>query len=146
MELREIVREIRGNVLWDASKELTKLMMPMLAASLAGWLQDHAAVIWASALFAAAAVMFIDRLREKPKLQIDEAKWTCVNYPEAFIDLKDAFQGMVHGDSLRVFINNDLGDPCTKLHPELGGHGKLLHMKYSRGSVITKRPNEWLKL
>lgn len=79
-------------------------------------------------------------------LRIESARWTCVNDPTAFIDVVEALHGRISDDSLKVLVNNDLGDPCTRFHPELGGHAKMLHLKYSRGKSITVLPNEWLKL
>jgi len=77
---------------------------------------------------------------------IDDARWVCVNDGAAYIDKTAFLQDRVKQDSLRVLVNNDLGDPCLKFHPELGGHSKELVVLYSRKASISVMPNEWLEL
>jgi hypothetical protein len=79
-------------------------------------------------------------------LVIDDARWVCVNDGAAYIDKTAFLQDRVKQDSLRVLVNNDLGDPCLKFHPELGGHSKELVVLYSRKASISVMPNEWLEL
>ncbi len=79
-------------------------------------------------------------------LVIDDARWACVNDAAAYIDKTAFLQDRVRQDSLRIRVNNDLGDPCIKFHPELGGHSKELVVHYSRKGSVTAIPNEWLEL
>lgn len=79
-------------------------------------------------------------------LVIDEARWTCVNDASAYIDKTAFLQDRVKRDSLQLLVNNNLGDPCLKFHPELGGHSKELIVRYSRKGSVSAAPNEWLEL
>ncbi|HTB16059.1 MAG TPA: hypothetical protein VK752_31030 [Bryobacteraceae bacterium] len=79
-------------------------------------------------------------------LVIDDARWICVKDAAAYIDKTTFLWDRIKQGSLRVLANNDLGDPCLKFHPGLGGHSKELLVRYSRKGSVAVAPNEWLEL
>lgn len=150
MVLKTILREVRGNAGYDAMKELLKVLFPVSAGAFASFLGAHAALIWGCVLIAALVVTITDvSQRRKARigpLEIEAARWVCVQDPQAFKDVKDILRGMISGDSLYVLLNNEiLGDPCL-MHQEQGGHGKRLEISYARKGFIVVPPNEYLSI
>jgi hypothetical protein len=115
----------------------------------ARYLAALAAAVIAGLLVSEGVVWWRRRNRVAPgvgPLVIDDARWTCVNDATAYIDKTAFLQDRVRQDSLLVLVNNNLGDPCLKFHPELGGHSKELVVRYSRKGSVSIAPNEWLEL